>query len=192
MKPTTRRSAFSCLISPMTPSATWPGTRWVSIAAPAPFASALAASMTGAKRWFASSFSSAISSMLAGKRGSSSTVTIWSSDESFRASSIAPESAFCPPGDPSLATNIREYILTSLCGNDSRRISCGARQRLEVGLEPTLRDQGRYHCAADHRSQQDRVLALVDDVIGQPEERQYTILLTAVIGSAVVPSLIAQ
>jgi hypothetical protein len=38
MKPTTRKSAFSCLISPMTPLATWPGTRWVSIAAPAPFA----------------------------------------------------------------------------------------------------------------------------------------------------------
>jgi hypothetical protein len=43
---------------------------------PGPFRLAFAASMTGARRWFASSFSSAISSMPAGKRGSSSTVTI--------------------------------------------------------------------------------------------------------------------
>jgi hypothetical protein len=59
-KATTRRLAFSCLINPMTPSTTWPGTKWVSIVTPATFASAFAASMTGAKRWFASSFSSAI------------------------------------------------------------------------------------------------------------------------------------
>ena len=75
------------------------------------------------------------------------------------------------PGEPSLAASILEYILLSFC---SDRSCTGARsdERLEVWLKPALGDQSLHHRTADYRGQQDRVLALVDDVIGQTEERR--------------------
>jgi hypothetical protein len=45
-------------------------------------------------------------------------------------------------------------------------------QRLEMRPEPNLRDQRRHHGAADDRREQDRVLRLIDDVVGQAEERR--------------------
>ena len=45
-----------------------------------------------------------------------------------------------------------------------------ADERFEIRLKPALRDESRHHRAADYCGQQDRVLALVDDVIGQAEQ----------------------
>ena len=39
-------------------------------------------------------------------------------------------------------------------------------QRLEMRLEPNLRNQRRHHRAANHCCQQDCILLLIDDVIG--------------------------
>src|SRR5215469_6198796 len=125
--------------------------------------------MTGAKRWFASSFSSATSSMLAGNRGSSSTVTMWTSAQWGRASSSAAVRAFRPPTEPSFAAKILVYISPSLRNGEHSSWSL-ADKRLERGLEPALGNQSRHHGAADHGGQEDRVLALVDDVIGQAVE----------------------
>ena len=39
-----------------------------------------------------------------------------------------------------------------------------------TGQEEGIGDQGRHHGAADHRRHQGRVLRLVDELVGQPEE----------------------
>src|SRR5437870_3812515 len=68
--------------------------------------------------------------------------------------------ALKPPSDPSLATTI--WVNTSnllLCAADLRQ-------------EPLLRNERRDHRAADHGRQQDRVLLLIDDVVGKPVKRR--------------------
>ena len=45
-------------------------------------------------------------------------------------------------------------------------------QRLKVRLKPNLRDEGRNDGTADNSRQQDRVLRLIDDVVGEAEQRR--------------------
>src|ERR1051326_2237192 len=168
MKPTTSRSKCCSATSDTMASTGWPGIRWVSSATPAACASARAAATTGAKRWFSSPFTSSTSSIVAGNRGSSSTPTMWSAAPSRWAKAIAAERAFVAPGEPSLATNIFANI-SGFSLRDSRR---RGGKRLQIRLEPALGDQGRHDGAADDRRQEDRVLGLVDDVIGEAEERR--------------------
>src|SRR5215469_12392795 len=110
--------------------------------------------------------------MLAGNRGNSSTAIICNSASVRCASSIAAASAFAASGEPSLATSIRLYTLISFCGDsrfDMSRLGC--REWLELRLEPALCYQGRHHSAANYRRQQDCVLTLVNNVIGQTKKR---------------------
>src|SRR5260370_39258215 len=105
--------------------------------------------------------------MLAGKRGSSSTVTMWRAAPCCSASVIATASAFSAPGEPSLATRILWNISRISLGD--RRLR--RRERFEDRSEPALRDQRRHDRAADDRGQQNGILALVDDVVGEAEQR---------------------
>ena len=45
-------------------------------------------------------------------------------------------------------------------------------QGFEMRPEPSLRDDRGHYGAADHRGQQDRVLILIDDVVGEAEQRR--------------------
>src|SRR5208282_4563541 len=45
-----------------------------------------------------------------------------------------------------------------------------AGDRLEIRLEPGLRDEGRRDGAGDHRGDEDRILLLIDDLVGEPEK----------------------
>src|SRR5208282_2634517 len=171
MKPTTRRSIRCVLTSSTIAGTTWPATMCVSSLTRSRFAWARAAASTGAKRWSASACSSSTSSMLAAKRGSSSTAIMWSSARWRLASRIAASSAFKAPLEPSLATRILLYTGHSFpyharLGLDRyRRL-----ERLERGLEPALRDQSRHHGTADHGGQEEGVLGGGEEVVGETEE----------------------
>src|SRR5215467_436731 len=96
-----------------------------------------------------------ISSIDAGKSGNSSTEIMCSAASQRLASSHPMASALKPPSEPSFATTIRANTSDLLLRDADLR------------QEPFLGDQGRHHGAADHRRQQDRILALVDNLIGQ-------------------------
>src|SRR5713101_1301392 len=101
--------------------------------------------------------------MLVGKRGSSSTVTMWRAAPCSWARAIDAVSAFIAPGEPSLATRIFANM-SGISFGDSR---WRGGKRLEGRPEPALGDNRRHHRAGNDRGEQDRILALVDDVVGQ-------------------------
>src|SRR6266436_687734 len=101
-----------------------------------------------------------ISSIEAGKSGSSSTEIMCSAAPSRLASSHPMASALKPPSEPSFATTIRV--------NTSDLLPCGA----DLRQEPFLGDQGRHHRTRDYGRQQDRILLLVDNLIGETVERR--------------------
>ena len=45
-------------------------------------------------------------------------------------------------------------------------------QRLEMGVEPDLGNERGHHGAADYCGEENRVLILIDDVVGKPEQRR--------------------
>jgi hypothetical protein len=53
---------------------------------------------------------------------------------------------------------------------DREKQLCVLLQRLEFRLEPNLCDEGGHHSTADYGRQQDGVLSLIDDVIGQTKQ----------------------
>jgi hypothetical protein len=53
---------------------------------------------------------------------------------------------------------------------DHEKQLCVLLQRFEPRLEPNLRDESGHHSTADYGRQQDGVLSLIDDVIGQPKQ----------------------
>jgi hypothetical protein len=59
---------------------------------------------------------------------------------------------------------------TWLCVSETEKQLCVLLQRLEFRLEPNLCDEGGHHSTADHGRQQDGVLSLIDDVIGQTKQ----------------------
>src|SRR6266478_560031 len=101
-----------------------------------------------------------ISSIEAGKSGNSSTEIMSNAAPQRLARSHAVASALKPPSEPSFATTIRV--------NMSDLLPCGA----DLRQEPSLGDQGRNHRAADHDRQQDCILPLVDNVVGQAVKRR--------------------
>src|SRR5260370_18091708 len=100
-----------------------------------------------------------ISSIEAGKSGSSSTDIMCNAAPSRLASSHPMASALKPPSEPSFATTIR--------ANMSDLLLCGA----DLRQEPSLGDQGRHHAAADHGRQQDRILPLFVHIVRQAVKR---------------------
>src|SRR5262249_49127958 len=127
---------------------------------PLAFATLRACSSTSWNLWFSASLASTTSSIEAAKSGSCSTEIICSEARCSLARSRANRSAFRPHYDSSFATAIRLNMSDLLLG------------RADLWQEPPLRDRRRHHCAANRRDEQDRVLALVDDVVGQPVERR--------------------
>src|ERR1043166_1339052 len=139
----------------------WPTTSCTAKLALRSDASLRARAITGAKRRLSSSSCSTTSSMVVGRCGISSTQTMCSSAWQSAARSSATPKALKAPSEPSLATRILANMGLGLLGN-----------RLEGRLEPFLRNQRRHHRAADHRGNQNRILLLADDVIGEAEERR--------------------
>src|SRR4029450_2657990 len=99
----------------------------------------------------------------AGNCGSSSTETICKSALCILASFIARDSARAAPSEPSLAMMIFLNIGCLL-----RFVDLGL-HRLERWHETFLRNERWNHGAANHGRNQDRVLLLVDDLVGQAE-----------------------
>src|SRR5712691_8498304 len=69
-------------------------------------------------------------------------------------------SALKPPSDPSFATTIRAITSDLLL------------RRADFRHEPFLCDQCRHDRASDYGREQDRILPLVDDVVGKAIERR--------------------
>src|SRR5882724_11242097 len=122
---------------------------WLALAIPR------ARSITSRYLWFSASLTSMISSIDAGKSGNSSTEIMCNAAPQRLARSHDMASALKPPSEPSFATTIRV--------NTSDLLPCGA----DLRQEPFLGYQGRHHRAADDGRQQDRILTLVDNPIGQ-------------------------
>src|SRR5215831_7643383 len=160
MKPTTSRSALRALTRSTMVAAACPATTSALSVTPFAFATLRACSSTSWNLWFSASLTSTTSSIEAGKSGSCSTEIICSAARCSLARSHAKSSALRPPSDPSLATAIRLNMSDLLLG------------RADLRQEPPLCDHRRHHGAANHRDEQDRVLALVDDVVGQSIERR--------------------
>src|SRR5262245_12961598 len=159
MKPTTSRSALSALTRSTMAAAAWPATTSACSFTPLAFATLRASSSTSWNLWFSASLVSSTSSIEAGKSGSSSTEIMCSVARCSLARSQANSSALRPPSDPSLATAMRLNMSDLLL------------HRADLWQEPPLRDHRRHHRARNHRDEQDRLLPLVDDVVGQTRER---------------------
>src|ERR1700687_4880947 len=97
-----------------------------------------------------------ISSIEAGNLGNSSTEIICSTASQLFARSHAMASALKPPSDPSFAITI--------CLNTSDLLICSP----DLRQEPFRGDQRRHNRAAYHCSEQNRVLPLIDNVVGKP------------------------
>jgi hypothetical protein len=61
---------------------------------------------------------------------------------------------------------------TWLCVSETEKQLYVLLQRLEFRQEPNLCDEGGHHSTADHGRQEDGVLSLIDDVIGQTKQRR--------------------
>src|ERR1700687_3428164 len=104
--------------------------------------------------------------MEAGKRGISSTQIMWSATPCRTATPMAADTARAAPSEPSLATRIFSNI-GGLLG-----FALVVRERLRRWHEPLLSDERRHHGAADHGRDEDRILLLIDDLVGETEQRR--------------------
>src|SRR5437773_105937 len=101
----------------------------------------------------------------AGNCASSSTETMCRTALSVFARAIAADTARPAPSEPSLATTMFLNIW-GLAG-----FACLAPDRFERWHEPFLRDERGHHGTADHGGDQDCILLLIDDLVGEAEQR---------------------
>src|SRR5262245_53127220 len=125
--------------------------------------------MTMWKVRLASTVSSTTSSIVVGKRGTSSTEIIWSGVFSLLASSMAVLRAFAAPSEPSFAMRIFRNMSVLLADNGlARGFGC---DRFVPRLKPPLGDERRHNGTPDYSGDENRILPLVDDVVCEPEQR---------------------